>query len=96
MNKNEITNLIHNFQKLENYQHMKQYQKLTSILKNLDYLDEQIKSFNINNPVLNPRLYLDHTTLLLKVDNFSVNYNIQNKHFYINSMITRLLKDYKI
>lgn len=88
MNKHEITNLINDFKKLENYQHMKQYQKLTSILKNFNYLDEQIKSFNINNAGANIRLYLNHTTLLLNIDNFSVTYNLQNKQFYINSMIT--------
>lgn len=88
MNKTEITNLINDFKKLENYQHMKQYQKLTSILKNFDYLEEQIKSFNINNSVLNQKIYLNHTTLLLNIDNCSVTYNIQNKHFYLNSIIT--------
>ena len=84
MNKNEITNLINNFQKLENYQHMKQYQKLISILNEFNYLEKQINFFNINNSNLNIKIYLFHSSLNLVFDNLYVDYDIFNNNFNIH------------
>ncbi len=92
MNKNEITNLINNFQKLENYQHMKQYQKLISILNEFNYLEKQINFFNINNSNLNIKIYLFHSSLNLVFDNLYVDYDIFNNNFNIHQTISNNLK----